>query len=122
VTPLYQRQPEPQPARERRLLAVGAWWNDDQPDGLRLMVDFVQKPDEGRSLYEQVQANCRSWDQYPEPRIYLNQLQTLALKARTPESLDAFEVMLVIVNIAWLESRGHLKADEFNGIQWLWVL
>jgi len=55
----------------------------------------------------------RVWDENTTAADATAQLSEFASRKG---SLSASEAWAAIMNIAWLESRGHLQSDEYNGL------
>jgi hypothetical protein len=56
---------------------------------------------------------------HKDVEVYLGQLEALRAK-RLARALTQEELALAPMNVFWLDSRGHLKSDEFNGMQYIY--
>lgn len=102
------------------IISFAVFWKNDKPGGLgfrwvaqhrrddsaKLLADYITGPaldnydagttKEGNFTY--------LWDQ-------------LAAWGANKSRMSESQVLVSAMNIAWLEARGHLKSDEYNGIQ-----
>jgi hypothetical protein len=104
-------------AMTRPILEVTARWHEDQPDGFAVTVSFETSAlgehfaKQLLVAFEGLDSNAR-WSQ----EVALGHLRNVAA---TPESSRDETIRRRAVGIvAWLQERGHLAADEHNGVAW----
>lgn len=101
----------------RRVVEIAAYFRGDRPGGLGFI---IQPPTDHRErLLSVVDSMIDAYDDAPaDPRDLIEQLETLG--ALGIEALNDDETVLIaLVNIWWLELRGHLETDEHNGVVWV---
>jgi hypothetical protein len=99
---------------EDRLILISAFWRNDCPDGVGCTFEF--QGNDGETMAKLIEDTVKVYDQHPEVPVeeYVEQLRAIGL---TPIDLrDEQMLMLAMINIAWLERRGHIPTDEFNGM------
>jgi hypothetical protein len=106
----------------KHLLAISAFWKNDQPDGIGITVDesFGDLDDLLFILqvsYNAMWAECQENGSLPD---LINDLraQLVEIGLRKPIADDDLDtVCIVIGNIRCLENHGHMISDEYNGLQ-----
>jgi hypothetical protein len=106
------------PPRTRRLTHVGAYFRGDKPGGLGFIVQ--PSPDvPGDFLLLTIETMLADYDAAPaDPRDLIGQLEELG-RLGIEALNDNENALIALVNICWLELRGHLETDEHNGIVWV---
>src|SRR4051794_10628641 len=101
-----------------RVMSVSAFWRNDRPGGIGFTIQFEGRdPHAGSHYQEAVERSLLTWDKHANAADLLAQLADFATVGGA--SFTRQEQFVTIVNVAWLESRGHLASDDFNGILWL---
>lgn len=96
------------------IIHVGAFWKNDQARGIGFERVFIEG---GKQFAAQMKEALAAYDQGgAEPEDLIEQLQEMGAdgKWRSDEQLQ----IVVFMNIYWLEQRGHLQPDEYNGVRW----
>ncbi len=97
------------------LMRVMAYWHNDQPGGLGVGIDFSdQPPENGLTFCEQLERGIADWDTGGATREDIE--AQLSEIASAEGDLSQEQTFIAIADIHWLERRGHLKADEHNGV------
>jgi hypothetical protein len=99
------------------ILEVTARWQEDQPDGFAVTVSF-ETPDLGEHFEKQLLVAFEGLDRNARwsPQVAVEHLRDVA---RMPKSSRDETIRRRAVGIvAWLQERGHLAADEHNGVAW----
>lgn len=103
------------------LVSVNAYWHNDRPGGLGVGIDFQgQAAEEGVGFCEGLERCINDWDKGGATREDI-EAQLSEIAARTGD-LDRKATSIAIADIHWLERRGHLKADEHNGVLFAWTM
>jgi hypothetical protein len=97
-----------------RLVGVAAFWRNDHEGGLSVYLGFSSGASE--PFVGAVQRAMTVYDASPNREPYLAWLAEVAPRK---ERLSKPEIFRAIASISWLEQRGHLVPDEFNGVIWL---
>jgi hypothetical protein len=92
------------------VLMVSGFWRDDEPGGIAAGMQFKDR-DEGLDLCRVLEASLATYDELTLQEV---QSELRRLSPRRNE-LSSIEVMHVIMCVHWMQRRGHLKPDEFNG-------
>lgn len=101
----------------RPILEVTARWREDQPEGFAVTVSF-ETPDVGEHFAKQLLVAFEGLDRNARwsPQVAVGHLRDVG---RMPESSRDETIRRRAVGIvAWLQERGHLAADEHNGVAW----
>jgi len=96
-----------------RIVAVSAFWRNDKPGGLGLTKEFDGEND-GAEFAQVLLDSLPQWDAHATA---LDNLEQLVEITRAGER-DQRAAITALLNINWLVERGHLMADEYNGLQW----
>jgi hypothetical protein len=94
-----------------KIRRVEAFYKNDKPGGLGIIYEFK---DGGERFVAGLERAMETWDANADPQDLLNQLDELGAR-REHVSLTDEENWVSLMNICWLELRGHLKPDRFNG-------
>jgi hypothetical protein len=99
---------------------VSAFWANDRPGGLGFAIPF-EDPKVGLKVCRVLHSALATYDAHPEvaPNFYLAQLCDFGSRAG---GLTDEEMMIAITNIYWLQERGYLAADEYNGVIFAWTV
>lgn len=104
------------PAAGEKVIEAGVYFRSDAAEGISFVIR-PQTPVAGKGLLDTVWTTIDDYDNVEaEPAVLLEQLEKLG--ARGTQALRHHELLIALVNICWLELRGHLKADEHNGVMW----
>ena len=101
----------------RPILEVTARWREDQPGGFAVNVTF-DTPKLGEHFAKQLLVAIEGLDRDMRwsPDVALRHLTDVG---RMPEGSRDDKIRRRAVGIvAWLQERGHLVADEHNGVAW----
>jgi len=63
----------------------------------------LREYDEGGATADNLTSQLRDW-------------------ATDGQDWDLKSIVIALMNVEWLVQRGHVKADEFNGLQWAYIL
>jgi hypothetical protein len=99
------------------ILEVTARWREDQPGGFAVNVTF-DTPKHGEHFARQLLVAIEGLDRNEawSPDVAIMHLSDVG---RMPEKLRDETIRRRAVGIvAWLQERGHLIADEHNGVAW----
>ncbi len=120
-------QPEPkEPAPEwagdgARVVRLGAYYRSNEPGGIAIVhecdYEFLARLEAAVQAYDRHASEIGSADKDVE--AYLRQLEALRAEKLT-RALTQEELALALMNVFWLDSRGHLRADDFNGMQYIY--
>jgi hypothetical protein len=95
-----------------QILSVGAFFRDDEPGGIAGGLQW-QDPQRGLALCEQLQDGLVAFDvAAATPADHVSALRTLSPRRH---SLTDIDVHYLIMAVYWLQCRGHLVPDEYNG-------
>jgi hypothetical protein len=104
-------------AMTRPILEVTARWREDQPGGFAVNVTF-DTPKVGEHFARQLLVAIEGLDRDKRwsPDVAIEHLSDVG---RMPEkSRDETIRRRAVGIVAWLQERGHLIADEHNGVAW----
>jgi hypothetical protein len=104
-------------AMTRPILEVTARWREDQPGGFAVNVTF-DTPKLGEHFAKQLLLAIEGLDRDRRwsPDVAIKHLSDVG---RMPEgSRDEIIRRRAVGIVAWLQERGHLVADEYNGVAW----
>lgn len=98
---------------------MGAFYKNDRPGGL----GFEMECDDDLPGF--LETTARQYDEVvqktpSEVKFYFDQLASWGAALSRGELSEDLQ-MAAIINIYWLESRGHLKSDEYNGMVWAYA-
>lgn len=104
-------------AMTRPILEVTARWREDQPDGFAVTVSF-ETPALGEHFARQLVVAFEGLDRNARwsPKVAAGHLRDVA--AMPESSRDETIRRRAVGIVAWLQERGHLEADEHNGVAW----
>ncbi len=91
---------------------VSAHWRDTDPDGIGLLLQF--SPPNGKAFVKVLDETVLDMDM----RGVLPQAANEFLKTFVSRGKPEEDRQLAVATIHWLETRGHLPSDEYNGITW----
>lgn len=104
------------PAAGAKVIEVGVYFRSEGAEGISFVITSAT-PAGRAGLLDTVRNMIDDYDNaHAEPADLLEQLELLG--ARGTHALRNHEHLIALVNICWLELRGHLKADEHNGVLW----
>jgi hypothetical protein len=118
-----QNSPATKPTSRRipfagQILRILAFWQNDRPGGLGVGIEFdPSEPTAGEEFSHELEARLASYDANANASDILAQLSAVAAESHRDPQMTAS----VIADIYWLQERGHLKADEYNGVAWSWI-
>lgn len=102
------------------MVCVSAFWTADLSGGLGVKLPFENRPEgDGIKFCQELQRHLVEYDARPEPDYYIAQLREWG--SRRGELTDE-EMLLAIRNVYWLQERGHLRKDEYNGVLFVWTV
>ncbi len=99
------------------ILEVTARWREDQPGGFAVNVTF-DTPKHGEHFARQLHVAIEGLDRDERwsPDVAIKHLRDVG---KMPEkSRDETIRRRAVGIVAWLQERGHLIADEHNGVAW----
>jgi hypothetical protein len=94
-----------------QVIMASAFYRDGEPGGIAVGMKFDSSCN-GVAFCEQLEACLPEYDNIG---LHLVERQIRHLAPRREGQLDAAEVMHVIACVHWLQTRGHLASDEYNG-------
>jgi hypothetical protein len=100
------------------IVRISAFWRNDRPGGLGVGIDFHDDPMGGEEYSRHLSRTLDTWDKNAAPGDIVDQLRELA---NLETELSDRETFIAIADIYWLQERGHLETDEFNGVLWNWI-
>jgi len=100
------------------VLNVSAWWRNDKPGGIGVGIEFASNPGKGVAFCRVLESQLPVYDRQITVEEVLDQLSATA---RRRDQLTDLETMVIITNIYWLQERGRLRSDEFNGVVFTWT-
>lgn len=128
ANPKTKRQDKVVRPFEGQILHVSGFWRNDRRGGLGFGYDFSGpgfKPTDGEAFARRLDESLRTYDRNANPADIEAQLRSLGEEKErllvVGQHLPEEHNGIALMNIHWLEQRGHLQADEFNGISWAWV-
>lgn len=95
------------------IFAACAFFRNNLPRGIGLTLVFDADDVAGNKFGECMDAGLLVYDKHAHPADLIRQLQSWTTKQLAKDKrlqICAFQ------NIYWLEQRGHLVTDEFNGV------
>jgi hypothetical protein len=110
-------------SKPRRIIGAAVHWQNNTPDGFSCVMSFEDSPASTRAWVTKfhehlLRLDAQSW---ATPESALAELSRLR-RAHSWTIGDAIPQALGLeacIIISWLESRGHLRPDEHNGISWV---
>ncbi len=99
--------------RHENIAGVAAFWRNDQDAGVSICLDFASGG--GDAFADAVRQAMPSFDASATPERCM---AWLAEVAGRKDQLSEVEILDVVACISWLEQRGDLLPDEFNGVIW----
>ena len=100
-----------------RIIRVGAFYESNKPGGFSVVRECDEEFAamlEVMAVQYDVHASASGADE--DVKVYFGQLDALG-QTRLTRVLTPEELTVALMNIFWLDTRGHLKADEYNGMQ-----
>jgi len=95
-----------------QILSVGAFFRDNEPGGIAGGLSW-EDPQRGLALCEQLQEGLVAFDVAAATAAdHVSALRTLS---PSRHSLTSIDVHYLIMAVYWLQCRGHLVPDEYNG-------
>ena len=99
----------------RRLMSMGAFFQNDLPTG----VGFVIR--DGAEMWAQfVDTGLQSYRQHAGKYDYIHYFSQFAGFAKNRDNLSFADTLIAITNIAYLEEIGAIRADDYNGMQYMY--
>jgi len=95
---------------------IRALWRGNFSGGLRLRLTFEHDPDGGEEFSRELLERLWTYDEQYATRQEI-EAHLAGLGAHTP--LRPEDATRAIQHIYWLQVRGHLVPDPFNGVMWL---
>jgi len=89
---------------------AAAFWRDNEPGGVSVQID-LKSPERGLRFCHQLVASLRVLDETPL-EAHLTKLRAYSPRR---ERLSVEEGCDIIAIVNWLQVRGHLVSDEYNG-------
>ncbi|HLK36746.1 MAG TPA: hypothetical protein VKU41_08335 [Polyangiaceae bacterium] len=102
---------------ETRILRVAAFWREDEPGGITVHKGF--DGDEGNVFASACERAMPHFDMHETPGKATAWLGTYAQTFGDPSDSESEDAKRAIATIHWLERRGHIKSDEYNGVLWI---
>lgn len=90
--------------------SISAFWKNDVPGGIGLTFRFGDR-ENGNRMLAGLEATLADYDRNATPEAIVAQLE-----AWGGTSLSMEQKYVAVANVYWLERRGHLKSDDFNGV------
>lgn len=100
-----------------KIRLAAAYYRNDLPTGLGVGLNFEPGDDRGAALLVWAQAMMAVFDRAGPERAFA-WLREQAPRARG-ETLTRQAIEVAIATVHWLEQRGHLASDEYNGMIWM---
>jgi hypothetical protein len=100
-----------------QVLVVSAFYRDNEPGGISTGCQF-STPDQGVDFCLHLEEGLPVYDKLSVADVRAE----LTRFAPRRHELDHKESLHVTMCIHWLQARGHLKPDEFNGTQFSCVI
>ncbi len=103
--------------KEYTVVHVAAFYENDGQDGLAVSWDFAGDTGNRFSAWcESVMLTFEAMDGKPsQAKAWLDALGRTHPKPEITRALGS----KIVATIHWLERRGHLVSDEFNGCMWM---
>ncbi len=96
--------------RGLQILMVSAFWRDNEPDGISAGMKF-DSPEGGVEFCTDLEKTLPLYDKLGLQHVRAE----LVRLAPHRHELDMRDVMHVVACIYWMQERGHIKPDEYNG-------
>lgn len=93
-----------------QVLMVSAFWRDNEPDGISAGMRF-DAPTNGVEFCTDLEKTLPLYDKLGLQHVRAE----LVRLAPHRHELDMRDVMHVVACIYWMQERGHIKPDEYNG-------
>lgn len=103
-----------------RILGISVFWKNDKPGGIGFTQTFPEG-DAGTKFEQLAQRTMQDYDaaQAEGEDVVGASVEQLTRWAQQDVSqLPVPEQFLILCNVMWLETRGHIASDNFNGVQW----
>jgi hypothetical protein len=97
------------------IVGLAAFWRSETPDGLSISLDF--RSGGGAEFASALRRSMAAYDANSTPEDCVAWLAAIA-----PHKAEGFSgdiLQRAVATIDWLERRGHLRSDEFNGVVWI---
>ena len=98
-----------------RLMTASAFYKNDMPGGVG-----IHYPHPPKDFVQEIDALLLVWDANATPERIHAQLKECGEYIQKHGDLDEKMSFVAFVDIVWLERRGYLTPDEFNGGLWQW--
>lgn len=101
------------------VLAVSAYYKNDKPGGIGVGLNFVGR--EGIDFCHELEANLGVYDRLLPLERVLQIVDKFSrdrpdFSDRSSLAIRSGAVMDIVGSIYWLQERGHLAPDEYNGL------
>ena len=98
------------------LVSASAFYKNDTAGGVG-----VHYPDPPKDFISTIDNLLMVWDANATPKRIQEQLTEIGKFIGEGGQLQDNLAMAAFVNIVWLETRGHLIPDNYNGGYWQWT-
>ena len=98
-----------------KLVTASAFYKNDLPGGIG-----IHYPTPPKDFIQMIDTLLLSWDANATPERIHEQLKEIG-DYIAKDGKDEKTSLIAFVDIVWLESRGHLVPDEYNGGYWQWT-
>jgi hypothetical protein len=99
---------------------VAALYRCDTPEGIDTVFDVLADPDDVEEMQAMLDAGMEDYERRGLTRDdVVGQLEALGLRKEETGSLTPVQSWYVLMNVYWLEQRGHIQADDHNGLQFI---
>ena len=123
---MAQRKPNRKPAKKKtsktptlKVLNVSAFFANDRPGGIGLVLNLGEGPDRGVKVCRILESQLDVYDTHGvTPDFLIGQLREWADRGGMSDE----EKIIAITSIYWLQERGHLTKDEYNGVIFAWTV
>jgi len=99
-----------------KLVTASAFYKNDVAGGVG--VSFPKPP---KNFIKMIDEMLLEWDTCATPESMHSQLKEIGEYIAKGGNPDYKVSLIAFVDIVWLESRGHLVPDNFNGGYWQWT-
>lgn len=107
-----------------RLLKIGAYYKNDEPGGFGAILTRDGFGDDLDLIVTMIVNAIPAYDQAASERgasAVASHLEEQIRAIGNESDPDMRWVITAMCNIHWLENRGHLQPDEFNGMVFLYA-
>lgn len=97
------------------VLSAWAFYKNDQPNGFGIGFDDAKIVP---IVMEHLESGLKLYDEHAkpdDPELFFRQLDYIARESKVKKLSNA-DAVVAMQLVHWLEQRGHLRPDEYNGM------